>query len=270
MSYTTQRSTVPTVLLLLLAFPFTAQSQVDTTRTYTLNEVIISASRWAESPRTVGRNVTVISSEELRNSSYYSVGELLAEQQSLHIVGEGQNPGSVQSAFLRNANSNHSVVLIDGIRISDPSTAANSLDLSELSLARVQRIEIVRGSHSTLYGSSAIGGVINVITRGPSSAGISGSVGTRHGTFGTSTYSTGNQLNLNYSGSGGFYADFGISHRLSNGFDATIDTLQDPTAFPGRDRDDFDKLDLAGKLGYQTEKFELFGSYRRVDQTSDV
>ncbi|MFH5831077.1 TonB-dependent receptor plug domain-containing protein [Halalkalibaculum sp. DA3122] len=270
MQFSFQRNAGLAVLLFLFAVPFSVFSQIDTTGTYQLDEIIISANRWAESPQGVGRNVTVITSRELRNANVYSVGELLAEQQSMHLVGIGQTPGSLQNVFLRNANSSHSVVMIDGVRISDPSTASNSIDLSELSLARVQRIEIVRGSHSTLYGSAAIGGVINIITRGQESPGVSGNISTRHGTFGSKTYSTGNQLDLNYSSRGGFYADFGIAQGLTNGLDATIDTVQNPPDFNPRDRDDFNKLDLSGKLGYRTETYGVFASYRRADQTSDI
>ncbi|MDZ7692992.1 MAG: TonB-dependent receptor [Balneolaceae bacterium] len=270
-----QFSTISKAVFLLLlttmmALPSSMRAQVDTTTTYQLDEVIISANRWQESPQTTGRNVTVITSEELRNSTYYSVGELLAAQQSIHLVGNGQTPGSTQSAFLRNANSNHSVVMIDGIRISDPSTPGNSPDLSELSLARVERIEIVRGSHSTLYGSSAIGGVINIISRGSGNVGSSGTVGTRHGAFGSGTYSTANELDLNYTGQNGFYADFGIAQELTNGLDATIDTVQNPGSFNPQDQDDFNKLDLSGKVGYATDQLKLYTSYRRVDQTADV
>src|SRR5699024_8670893 len=130
-----------------------------------LDEIIISASKFAELPQSVGRNVTVITGDEIRQSIHTSVADLLADQQSIHLIGPGQTPGSLQQGFIRSSNSNHSVVMIDGIRISDPSTVNNSIDLSELSTAGIQRIEIVRGSHSTLYGSSAIGGVVNIITK---------------------------------------------------------------------------------------------------------
>lgn len=66
---------------------------------------------------------------------------------------------------MRGANSNHTVIMVDGMRLSDPSSVDNALDLGELSLTNIERIEIVRGAHSTLYGSSAIGGAVNIITK---------------------------------------------------------------------------------------------------------
>lgn len=262
-----------TVGLLCLPFQTTAQlhkTGIDTGKVYTLEEVIISASRIEEDPSTVGRNVTVISSRDIKNSLSFSIADLLAEQESIHMIGTNQTPGSLQQGFLRNSNSRHSVIMIDGVRISDPSTVNNSVDLSEISLAGVERIEIVRGSHSTLYGSSAIGGVINIITKTKGAEGFNMNATTDQGLFGGENYSTRNSMMLNYTSSGGFYADAGFSHRYSNGLDATIDTVSASTAFNPQDRDKFRKLDLIGKAGYKTGNMDFYVSYRNEDQNSDL
>ena len=243
---------------------------IDTTQVYPLDEVIISASRFEESPESAGRNVTVISRADIDRSVYTSVAGILAEQQSLHIEGSRQTPGSNQTAFLRSTNSNHFTVMYDGVRISDPSTNNNGIDLSELSLAGVERIEIVRGSHSTLYGSSAIGGVINIITRKEEETGVHANLHTQHGLLGSGAYSTSNHAGVNFTSGGGFYANVGASQQYTNGLDATIDTVSGPAVFNPRDRDGFRKLDLFGKLGYHTSDVDVYGSYRRADQTSDV
>ena len=263
-------------LLALVAFlwicpPTLAQqsAEIDTSKVYELSEVIISASKYEQSPQSVGRNVTVISQEEIKKSVYANISDLLAEQQSVHMIGAGQTPGSLQQGFIRNANSNHSVVMIDGVRISDPSTNNNAVDLSELSLTGVKRIEIVRGSHSTLYGSSAIGGVINIITKKQGAEGFSLTAETKHGTFGKDTYSTNNNLYANYSTHSGFYANFGVDQQFTNGLDATIDTVGS-SGFNPQDQDNFRKLDLMGKLGYQSDAFGLYASYRNEDQKLDV
>ncbi len=243
---------------------------IDTSKVYQLEEIIISASRWEQSPETVGRNVTVISRREIDSSIHTSVGGLLAEQQGLHVVGNRQTPGSSQSLFLRNTDSNQSVVMIDGVRISDPSSPGNAIDLSELSLAGVERIEIVRGSHSTLYGSSAIGGIINIITRNSAEEGFAGSLTTGHGTFGKGSYSTQNNLALNYATQGGAYIDFGMAQEMTRGLDATVDTVSNPGTFNPQDKDDFNKLDLNGKVGYKGDGFKVYASYRRADQAGDL
>ncbi|HET6527299.1 MAG TPA: TonB-dependent receptor [Balneolaceae bacterium] len=254
------------VLFLGLITPSSAQIKIDTSKVYKLGEVIISASKYEQSPRSVGRNVTVITSEEIRQSIYTSVADLLADQQSIHLIGNGQTPGSLQQGFIRGSNSNHAVVMIDGIRISDPSTVNNSIDLSELSVTGIKRIEIVRGSHSTLYGSSAIGGVINIITKKRGTPGLNANLSTRHGRFGEGTYSTANSLFANYTIGNGFYANLGIYQQFTNGLDATIDTVSNPNIYNPQDDDNFNKLDLVGKIGFKTERHDLYVSYRKIHQ----
>lgn len=246
------------------------QSSIDTSKVYDLGEVIISASRFEESPETVGRNVTVITRREIDGSVQTSVAGILAEQQSLHTVGDRQTPGSNQTAFLRNSNSNHYVVMIDGTRISDPSTNNNGVELSELSLAGVQRIEIVRGSHSTLYGSSAIGGVINIITRGVGREGFNASLNTQHGLLNGNSYSTTNDVAVNFTSGNKFYTNLSVFQQHTSGLDVTIDTVSNENVFNPQDQDGFNKLDLTGKIGYRSTALDLYGAYRRVNQTSDV
>ena len=247
-----------------------SETRIDTGKVYTLDEVIISASRFEEDPSSVGRNVTVISREEIENSVHFSLAGLLAEHQSVHMIGNGQTPGSLQQGFLRNTNSSHSIVMIDGVRISDPSTVNNNVDLSEISLAGVERIEIVRGSHSTLYGSSAIGGVINIITQKKGSEGFNLDLVTNQSVFNQDAYATRNNLMFNYTLPGGFYVDAGLSQQYSSGFDATIDTVTSQNTFNPQDRDEFRKLDLLGKVGYKTSDTDLYLSYRNEDQAGDL
>lgn len=265
--------TLAGAFLLWLPHSALAQTQTqpaDTTKAYQLGEIIVTANRIEETPISVGRNVTVISQNEIQNAMPYSVGDLLANQQSIHLVGNGQTPGSIQSAFLRNTNSDNSLVLIDGMRISDPSSTENTANLAEISLANVQRIEIVRGAHSTLYGSSAIGGVINIITKDKSSPGLNGRFETRHGLFSRDIYSTTNRGFLNYTLPNGFYMNASALWKDTGGMDATQDTLSNPHVFRTADNDGFDKLDLAAKAGFKDEAWDAFISYRRADQTVEL
>jgi vitamin B12 transporter len=240
-----------------------------------IREVIVSATRTEKNPDSVGRSITVISAEQIRNSGANSVAEVLSREEGIYVVGTGQTPGQLQNLFMRGANSNQTSILMDGIKLSDASTTDNSIDLSELSLANIDLIEIVRGSHSTLYGSSAIGGVINIITKKGMSPGFHADAGLSGGALGAGTFSSAENLFLNYSAKNGFYLNASVFNQHCNGLDASVDSVTVPTTATAyshyhRDRDGFTKTDLLGKAGYRSAKLDVFLSYKRVDQTSSI
>lgn len=256
----------------LTAFKTSAQQNNDTTKTQTLKEVVVSATRSEKNPMDVGRSISVISNEQIKNSGANTVAELLSQQEGIFIVGTGQNPGALQSIFTRGANSNQTNILIDGVKISDPSSTDNAIDLSELSLANIDRIEIVRGSHSTMYGSSAIGGVINVITKKNQSPGVHVDAELKGGTFGKGTSLFGQNVGLNYSHKSGFYINAGVYNTNVKGLNATIDTVTNPNDYKHThlDKDGFNKTDVFGKLGYRSAKWDIFASYKNVNQKADI
>jgi vitamin B12 transporter len=124
-------------------------------------EIVVTATRieWPVE-RTAGF-ITVISRNDIERRHTESVGELLRSVAGLNVVQSGSR-GKASSVFMRGANSNHCLVLLDGVPINDPTTGA--FDFSEISCINIERIEIVRGPQGILYGSNAIGGVINIIT----------------------------------------------------------------------------------------------------------
>ena len=90
--------------------------------------------------------------------------EVLNDVPGLNVVQTG-SPGGTTSVFIRGANSNHTKVLIDGIDVSDPSSPDGSFDFSQILASDIARVEVLRGPQSGLYGSDAIGGVIDIITK---------------------------------------------------------------------------------------------------------
>ena len=90
--------------------------------------------------------------------------DTLQEVPGINVVQSG-GPGSVSSVFIRGANSNHTKVLIDSIEANDPSTPNDGFDFGQALTGGLARIEVLRGPQSSLYGSDALGGVINIITR---------------------------------------------------------------------------------------------------------
>ncbi len=135
----------------------------DSTKT-TLDEVVVTANKVAQKQSSTGKVVTVITKDVIEKSAGKSVGQLLNEQAGITINGALNNMGSNQTIFMRGASSGRTLVLIDGIPVSDPSLINNEFDLNLISLTNVERIEICKGAQSTLYGSDAVAGVINIIT----------------------------------------------------------------------------------------------------------
>ncbi|HEX7183597.1 MAG TPA: TonB-dependent receptor [Thermoanaerobaculia bacterium] len=125
-------------------------------------EIFVTATRVEASRETLGSSTTLIDSEQIEESRKTSALEVLRSVPGLEVNQSG-GPGTSASAFLRGAASGQTLVLIDGVRVN--SVTGASADLADIRVDNVGRIEIVRGPQSTLYGSEAIGGVINIITR---------------------------------------------------------------------------------------------------------
>ena len=130
-----------------------------------LKDVVISATKNDQKQSQTGKVVTIISREVLDRSHGKSLPQLISEQAGIIVAGASSNPGLNKSVFLRGAGSAYSIVLIDGIVQNDPSGVGGAFDLRLISIDQIDRIEILRGGQSTIYGSDAIGGVINIITK---------------------------------------------------------------------------------------------------------
>lgn len=126
--------------------------------------IVITPTRTAVDANKIGSTVTVITRREIEQKHASTVVELLRDIPGLAIAGTG-GVGQTARTFIRGAESRHTLVIIDGVSVNDPSDPAGAFDFANLTTDNIERIEILRGSQSTLYGSDAIGGVINIITR---------------------------------------------------------------------------------------------------------
>jgi vitamin B12 transporter len=133
-------------------------------------DVVVTATLHPEDEKDLGSATTVITRREIEMSEKASVLELLRSVPGLDVVQSG-TPGSVTSLFTRGTNSTQTLVLVDGVRMNSPYFAG--YDWSAMTTENIERIEIVRGPFSALYGSDAIGGVVQIFTR-PASGGVSG------------------------------------------------------------------------------------------------
>jgi len=141
----------------------------------------VTAARSSQPIADVLADITVIGAEEIARAGAQSVTELLQRQPGVEIVQNG-GPGAVSGVFLRGANRGQTLVLIDGMRIA--SSSAGSTSLEAIPLDQIDRIEILRGPASSLYGADAIGGVVQVFTRRGTGA-LSGNASAGYGTYGT-------------------------------------------------------------------------------------
>ncbi|MBK8785077.1 MAG: TonB-dependent receptor [Chitinophagaceae bacterium] len=129
-----------------------------------LDEVVLTATKMPLKQSQTGKVVTVIGKEQIERSAGKTVAQLLNEQVGITINGAYNAAGSVQTVFMRGASSGRTLILLDGIPVSDPSMINSEFDLNLFSINDVERIEICKGAQSTLYGSDAVAGVINIIT----------------------------------------------------------------------------------------------------------
>ena len=139
-------------------------SQEEKKDVFQLGEIVVTATKTSINKRETGASITVITGEEMEKKGIRTTIDALKGQQGMIVSQNGTN-GGVARVFMRGADSKNCMVLIDGVKVNDPSTNDGGFDFANLLSDNIERIEIVRGPQSTLYGSSALGGVINIITR---------------------------------------------------------------------------------------------------------
>jgi vitamin B12 transporter len=132
-----------------------------------LEEVVVVANRAPEPLYKIGSSVTVLDAADIKASQAVIAADLLAQTPGITMARAG-GPGQPTSIFIRGAESDQTVVVIDGVTLNDPSTTGGGFDFQNLLIGDISRMEILRGAQSTLYGSQAIGGVINIVTADPS------------------------------------------------------------------------------------------------------
>ncbi|PKO50874.1 MAG: TonB-dependent receptor, partial [Betaproteobacteria bacterium HGW-Betaproteobacteria-2] len=150
------RTTIAGLICLLFTTPVSAADNIH------LDELVVTASRTEQSRDNLLRDVTVISREEIERAGAASLPDLLRSQPGVQISTNG-GAGTASSIFLRGTNDQHLVVLVDGLRINSATLGSTSFET--LPLGQIERIEILRGPASSLYGADAIGGVIQIFTR---------------------------------------------------------------------------------------------------------
>ena len=181
-----------------LALAFSAQAAWAQT-TVELPQIVVSPTIVPTPANLIANSVTVITGEQIEREQRRTVTDVLNAVAGLQVVQNG-SPGAQTSVFIRGTNSNHVKVLIDGIDVSDASNPNGAFDFAHLLTADIEKIEVLRGPQSGLYGASAIGGVISITTKkGSGPAKVSGFVeGGSFGTFNQAVGVSGAQDKFNY------------------------------------------------------------------------
>jgi vitamin B12 transporter len=206
-----------------------------------LPTMVVSATRIATPQSQVGSSVTIITADDIATQQLRTVTDALKLVPGLNVVQSG-GPGGVTSVFMRGTNSNHTKVLMDGIDVSDPSNSGATFDFGQLLASDIERIEVLRGPQSGLYGSDAIGGVISITTKaGKGPLSLSGSLeGGSFDTFNQTLALSGSTDQVQYAAN--------VEHLHSGARPVTpLDLLQ-----PAEARlDDYeDNLTASTRLGY--------------------
>jgi vitamin B12 transporter len=130
----------------------------------TLPETIVTATGAQTDAERLPAGVTVITRRDIQERGYQTLAEALFAIPGINVAATG-GPGQQASLFTRGTNSNHTLVMIDGVPVNDASTPAGAFDFGQDLLGDIERIEVVRGPFASLYGSGALGGAINLVTR---------------------------------------------------------------------------------------------------------
>ncbi len=227
----------------------------DSIKTQKLDEVVVSDSRFELKRENSGKTIIKIDAEELQHNQGRSLAEIINTKSGIEIAGSRGREGAILGVFARGGRGRQVLVLIDGVRVSDPSSFSQEYDLRLLSAANIESVEILKGAASTLYGTNAATAVINITTKKVSERKVALNVQASGGTNQTSK-------DQNYNLSQAFNSvllggtlkkityQMGFSNRYSDGLSAIIT--------PQNQEDSYSQINTDVKLGYQfSDNFKI-------------
>jgi len=214
----------------------------DTSKTKELDELIVTATKFEQKQSTTGKVVIVIDQQTLQRNVGKTITEIINYQAGIFINGANNNLGTNQDIYFRGASTGNTLILIDGVPVGDPSQINNSFDLNNIAIGQVERIEILKGAQSTLWGSDAVAGVINIITKKGNKDKITPTALLSYGSYNTLRGNAGiggaiKKLNYNV----------GYNFTNSNGFSSAYDS----TGVKNFENDKFAQNNIQSNLHYQ-------------------
>ena len=234
-------------------------AQKDTVTTKLLDEVVVTATRTNLKQSQTGKIVTVIDQKMISNNIGRSITELLNSQAGFFINGCNNSLGTNQDVYFRGAGSGSILVVIDGTPVFDPSQINNSFDLNSIALDQVEKIEILKGGQSTLWGSDAVAGVIQIFMKKGSSKKATVNASAAYGTYNTFRSSA---------GVSGLLKDLGYNVQYNYIKSDGFPTAYDSTGAKNFKKDGFEQNSLQTELNYKitaelsARVFNSFSTYR--------
>ncbi len=235
------QDSLPVARVVETAVPYHTPKDIEKT----LDPVVLSSTKYPTKTSLTGKVISVITKEQLERSGGKDLSQLLTEQAGIFIAGANSSSGKDKSVYLRGAKPEYMLILVDGIPVYDQSGIASNFDIRNLSIQNIERIEILRGSQSTLYGSDAIAGVINIFTRKGSFKPVAGNAMISYGsneTFKATAGINGQKDNIDYRVSYSFHDTKGINEAINK------------TNAPVTDRDGFTQHNVILDMGIRATK----------------
>jgi vitamin B12 transporter len=229
-----------------------------------LDRVVVTTNKYPKKQSQTGKVVTVIDKSTLEKLGGHTFAEVLNTVAGVSINGANNTLGTNQRISIRGSSDGNVLLLIDGIPANDPSVISNYFDLNFINTAQIERIEVLKGGHSTFYGSDAVSGVINIITKKAESKKTSPYASASYGTYNTFNGSAGlrGQTNtITYNAS--------VTAVSSKGFSSAYDS----TGEKGFDKDGYHQQILRGDLGVKLTKdlqWNVYGNYSKYKADIDA
>jgi vitamin B12 transporter len=230
----------------------------------TLDKVVITANKYPRKQSQTGKVITVIDKEMLEKLPGRTTGEILNTVAGVTVNGANNNLGTNQRISIRGASDGNVLLLIDGLPVNDPSVISNYFDLNFINTSQIERIELLKGGQSTLYGSDAVSGVINVVTKKTESKKFIPSASISYGSyksFNGNIAVNGQTKTITY--------NLFASHISSAGFSSAYDS----TGNKNFDKDSYHQYNTQGNIGIKiTDKllWNVVGSYSLYKADADA
>jgi len=243
--------------------------QKDSLKLQELEEVVVSDSRFSLKRENSGKTVIKITSKELEQNQGKSIAAIINTKSGIEIAGSRGREGAVLGVFARGGRGRQVLIIIDGVRVADPSSSSSAYDLRLLSTANVASIEILKGAASTLYGTNASTAVIQITTKKVSTESIALEVQSSMGTNQTAKDQNFNAADFSNSAQvSGTLERFSYAARISNTHTSGLSAL----ITPKNQEDKFSRLSTDIRIGYRfSDSFDLkmYGNQTKTSSDFD-